>query len=462
VILAAGFLVALVLLALGAPLFTAICACVVWCFYAALGEHSLLDALLRIVAKMESLTTKNVFLSLPLFLATGAVMTKGSMAHRLVAVARALTGFLPGGLAIASVLACVIFSSITGSSPVTLTAVGAIMFPALSAVRYPEKPAIGLLTTAGSLGCLVPPSIAMIIYAMSVDGSAQVATRDLFIAGALPATLVTLSLCVYASFIGRHVPREPFSSRLLVSTLRDGFYALLLPLIVLVGIESGLFTPTEAGAVAFVYAAVVTRFVHEERGVLRPALEESAITIGSLLLIVLFAFSLNDVLAEIEAPARLAAWMRTASLSPIGFMIVVNVSLIVVGALMDSISATLIFAPLLAPLATDLYGIDPLHFAVVFVINMEIGYLAPPIATNLFVAAKVFSRPFSFVVRAVLPTLLILMAALAAVIFLPTLSKAFVRARAGLGLYEAFPWDGHRVDPSREHPPTFREMLDRL
>ncbi len=435
-----------VLMLLGARLFVVVGVATMACFALVLGEGLDPDKLVRIVNKMEGLTTKNVFLSIPMFVAAGTVMTRGGMARRLIRIAQALVGFLPGGLAVAAIVACMIFAAISGSSPVTLVAVGTIMFPALVDAKYPRDAGMGLLMTAGSLGCLLPPSIAMLIYAISVSGSAAVDPADLFLAGSVPALGISGLLAVYAMWTGAKAgtPRQPFSLKELFDAARLGGFALALPFIVVGGIYTGQFTPTEAGAVAFVYAVVVCTLVHREMSVtsLFDALAESAVLVGSLILIVVLAFGLNDFLAEVEAAQRMGQWLRAAGLSPFGFLAVVNVALIVIGALMDSVSATLVFAPLLAPIAIEVYGIDPVHFGVVFVVNMEIGYLAPPVATNLFVGAAIFKEPFGRVARAVLPTLAIVTVALVVLMYVPTLSKGLLNLKRGQPVVEAFPWEG--------------------
>jgi C4-dicarboxylate transporter DctM subunit len=440
------FLIVLLLLVLvGARLFVIMGVATTLAFVLFTPDHDTVESLIRIVNKVENLTTKNVFLSIPFFIAAGVVMTQGGIARRLIEVARAAVGWMPGGLAIATVVACVVFAAISGSSPVTLIAVGVIMFPALTASKYPESFSLGLITTAGSLGCLVPPSIAMLIYAISVSGRAAVDPADLFLAGLAPALFIAGLLSLYASWKGRKVPeaREPFSWPRLRKAMREGGFALVLPVLVLGGIYSGTFTPTEAGAIALCYAVFVTVFVHRDLplGRLPDLFAEAATLIGSLILIVTLSFGLNDFLAEVEAADWIVKKILAADLSPFAFFLVVNVVLIVLGALMDSISATLIFAPILAPIAMDVYGIDPLHFGVVFVINMEIGYLAPPVATNLFVASAVFQRPFSQVTRAVLPTLGIVCAALLVCMYVPTLSKGAVNLKRGQAMYEPFPWE---------------------
>jgi C4-dicarboxylate transporter, DctM subunit len=441
-----------VLLLLGARLFVVVGVATMLSFALILGEGLDPDKLVRIINKMEGLTTKNVFLSIPMFVAAGTVMTRGGMAARLIRIATALVGFLPGGLAIASIVACMIFAAISGSSPVTLVAVGTVMFPALVAGKFPRDASMGLLMTAGSLGCLLPPSVAMLIYSISVSGSSGVDPSDLFLAGSIPALGIASLLAAYAFAVGRSsgAPRQPFEAKELFSAMREGGFALALPFIVVGGIYSGQFTPTEAGAVALMYSVVVCTVVHREMkfGQLADSFAESAILVGSLILIVVLAFGLNDFLAEVEAAERMGAWLRAAGLSPFAFLLVVNVALIAIGALMDSVSATLVFAPLLAPIAIEVYGIDAVHFGVVFVVNMEIGYLAPPVATNLFVGAAIFKEPFGKVARAVLPTLGIVCVALIALMYIPTLSVGALNFKNGRPIVQAFPWNGKPSAPT--------------
>lgn len=403
----------------------------------------------RIATKMESLTTKNVFLSIPFFIASGAIMTNGGIARRLTDMARALVGWMPGGLAVASVVACIVFAAISGSSPVTLVAVGAIMFPALVQSGYPERFSIGILTSAGSLGCMIPPAIAMLIYAISVQGSAAVDPADLFFAGIVPALFIAGLLAAYAIWVGFRVEgaRQPFNGAELWRSVTAAGWSLTLPALVLGGIYGGAFTPTEAGAMAFGASVVIAVFIHRDVTLrqLPGILAEASVLMGSLILIVVLAFGLNDFLAEVDAPGVIKAWVEASHMNSWQFLLLVNVILIVLGALMDSISATLVFAPILAPVAINHFGMDPIHFGIVFVVNMEIGYLAPPVATNLFVAAAIFRRPFLDVARAVMPTLGIICAALVVIMYVPTISKGPLNLRDGHAFYEPFPWDGKAV-----------------
>jgi len=449
-------LVVVVMLALalmGSRLFVVVGAATGLCFLLFVADGDAAVQLGRIVTKMEGLTTKNVFLSIPFFIAAGTIMTRGGIAKRLTDLARALVGWIPGGLAVAAIIACIVFAAISGSSPVTLVAVGSVMFPTLIAAGYPRRFAIGLIASAGSLGCMIPPAIAMLIYSISVQGSAAVDPSDLFFAGFIPAMFIAGCLAVYSVIVGIGVARknpeskQPFDAGKLWDAFREAGWALTLPFIVLGGIYGGVFTPTEAGAVAFAASVLISCFIHGDvpTKALPSLLAEAATLIGSLILIVVLAFGLNDFLAEMDAPGVIRHWAENAGLSAWQFMLVVNAILIVLGALMDSISATLVFAPILAPVAIQQYGIDPIHFGVVFVVNMEIGYIAPPVATNLFVAAAIFRVPFTEVARAIVPTLTIICLALVAIIYVPTLSVGPLNMREGVAFYEPFPWDGAPV-----------------
>ncbi len=490
-------LVAILALALlGSRLFVIVGVATALCFLLFTDYTDAIVQLDRIVTKMEGLTGKNVFLSIPFFIASGAIMTKGGIAQRLTRLATALVGGLPGGLAVASVVACIVFAAISGSSPVTLVAVGSVMYPALVKDGYPKDFAVGILTSAGSLGCMIPPAISLLIYAISVQGSAAVDPSDLFFAGLVPALFIAGLLAAYAVWTGSKISARPlaaapapsspvrphvdpstlrpllavdagsrrdgpsprslhaFDAGELKAALRESLWALALPAVVLGGIYGGVFTPTEAGAVAFVASIVIAVLVYKDVALdkLHGILADAATLMGSLLLIVVLAFGLNDFLAEIDAPGTIRTWAETADLSAWQFMLLTNVVLIVLGALMDSISATLVFAPILAPVAINHYGMDPIHFGIVFVVNMEIGYLAPPVATNLFVAAAIFRQPFGFVAKAILPTLGIICAALGVLMYVPTISLGPLHLRDGEPVYAAFPWDGKPAVEAVEAP----------
>lgn len=438
-------LIVLFLVVIGAPLFTILGSATLLCL-ALFTDLSQFKDLTLLIQHMENLATKQEFLAIPLFMASGAIMTSGGIARRLVDLMRSLLGWMPGGLAVSAVCACMFFAAISGSSPVTLIAVGSMMVPALIQNKYPENFSIGLITTAGSLGCLVPPSISMLIYAISVSGASTVDPSDLFLAGLIPAFFIAGLLCIYSIIQGLKLKdsRIPFSMKEVKEKLADGLWSLMLPIIVLGGIYGGFYTPSQAGAVAVIYSLFLTMYVYNElklTDVLK-SLRDAAILMGALLPIIVLAFGLNDFLALIDVQSKLSGWISALNPSAATFMIIVNLVLIVLGALMDSISATLIFAPMLAPIAQNMFGIDPIHFGIVFVVNMEIGYLMPPVATNLFVASAVFKKPFGQVTKAVMPTLTITCLALILIIYLPTISLLSLNLRDKKPLWAGFPWNG--------------------
>jgi C4-dicarboxylate transporter DctM subunit len=358
-------------------------------------------------------------------------MTQGSLARRLIDFMKALAGWIPGGLAVAAVAACVFFAAISGSSPVTVVAIGSIMVPALVKAKYPEDFAIGLLTSAGSLGILIPPSIPMIVYSIMVSSAAPVDPTDLFIAGVGPGLFIGLMLAGYSVVQGYRfrVAREPFSGAQLWRATRQGFWSLLLPLIILGGIYSGLFTATEASAVSVVYALAVELFIHREMDLkkLLHVAQSSMTVMGSLLVIIALAVVLNYFLVDQQVPDRMVEWLEGLELTPTKFLLLVNGLLLVVGFAMDIMSAILIIAPMLAPMAVAM-GVDPVHMGIIFIVNLEIGYLTPPVGLNLFVASTLFRKGLGWVVRAVLPTTLVLLASLVVITWVPGLSLTLVHA----------------------------------
>ena len=384
-----------------------------------------------VVRKLLELAGKEVLLAIPFFVVAGELMTQGSLSRRLIEFMKAAFGWIPGGLAVAAVAGCCFFAAISGSSPVTVVAIGSLMVPALVKAKYPEDFSIGLLTTAGSLGILIPPSIPMIVYAIMVSASTPVDPTDLFIAGVGPGLFIGALLAGYSVTQGlRHrIPREPFSGKRLWEATRQGIWSLLLPVIILGGIYSGIFTATEASAVSVVYAFAVEWFIHREmdRKKLLSVVEGSMTVMGSLLVILALAIALNYFLVDQQVPDLMVEWLKTKNLSRNEFLLVVNGLLLVVGCFMDIMSAILIIAPMLAPMA-DAVGIDPVHMGIIVIVNLEIGYLTPPVGLNLFVSSSLFKKGLGFVVKSVLPTLGIMLVSLAIITWWPGLALSLVHA----------------------------------
>lgn len=364
-----------------------------------------------------------VLLAIPIFLIAGNLMTRGSIARRLIEVARLATCFLPGGLGVATILSCALFAAISGSSPVTLLAVGTILYPALLQNGYPKRFALGALTSGGTLGIIIPPSIPLILYGLVTEKSIS----DLFIAGIIPGLMLTAGLAGYALFANRRMPVQPFDFGEFGRALKDGIWSLMMPVILLGGIYSGFFSPTEAAAVALAYGLIVETLVHRELRLrdFYQTMVDTARMLGMLFPIVAVALSLKTILTLYGVPRAVAEVITGAVDNKIAFLLAVNALLLLVGCLFEVVAAILVLAPLLLAAATA-YGINPIHFGVMMVINLEIGFLTPPIGLNLIVAMTAFKERFGEICIAVLPFIAIILVVLLLVTFVPELTTALL------------------------------------
>ncbi|MBS7701753.1 TRAP transporter large permease [Chelatococcus asaccharovorans] len=365
-----------------------------------------------------------LLLAIPMFLLAGNIMTRGSIARRLIDLAIAVTRPIPGGLAVATILSCAIFAAISGSSPVTLLAVGTILYPALIENGYGKRFALGALTSGGTLGIIIPPSIPLILYGVVTETSIS----DLFVAGIVPGILIASVLALYSWWTNRHLPAQNFDISEFAGALRKGAWAMLLPVILLGGIYTGYFSATEAAAVALFYALFVEIVIHRE---LKPidffdTAVDTAKLLGMLFPIVAVALSLKTILTIEEIPDQLALWISTIATSKIVFLLMVTVFLLIVGCMFDVISAILILAPLLLIPAMG-YGINPVHFGIIMVINLEIGFLTPPVGLNLIVAMTAFRESFGEICRAVLPFIVLILGVLLLVTFVPQTALFFLK-----------------------------------
>jgi len=377
-----------------------------------------------LIDDMWTALSHEALLAIPMFILAGSLMARGSIAERLIQIMRASTTWMPGGLAVAAILSCAIFAAISGASAVTLLAVGAVMYPALLKDGYSQTFSLGALAAGGTLGILIPPSIPMIFYAIVVEKSIV----DMFIAGLLPGLLLAGVMSVYVLIVNRHIPAQRFNPKALLSALRRGFWALMLPVVLLGGIYSGYFSATEAAAVAVGYALFVETVIHREL-TLRDfghVAKETATLLGTLFPIVAAAISLNLLLTAERVPQELATMVAANVESRVAFLLMVNLLLLVVGCFVDTMSAIVILAPLLLPMA-EAFGIDPIHFGIIMVINLEIGLLTPPLGMNLIVAMTAFKANFGTVVRGALPFIVLMIAVLMMVTFIPAISLALLR-----------------------------------
>lgn len=366
-------------------------------------------------------------MSIPYFILAAELMRIGGLSERLIGLARVLIGWLPGGLAAAAVLACLLFGSISGSSPATVIAIGSIMYPAMVTAGYDKYFSIGLITTAGTLGPIVPPSIALIIYGSVTSTSVGM----LFAAGLIPALLIGGMLIGYSTWysVRKGYARDPFPTLPAIGTaLKRAAWGLGLPVILLGGIYSGVFTPTESAATACLYGWIVGAVIYRTIGMRETLtiLKGTALLSGPLLLITAGASAFSWLLASTGTPSQIAAQVLASTDNPIVIMLLFNVLLLIAGCFLDSASAIIILAPLMQPIAAQV-GVDPVHFGIIMLVNLSVGMLTPPVGLNLFVAMGVAKMTLFEVFRAALPTILLMVVALLILTYVPVLSLALPR-----------------------------------
>lgn len=382
------------------------------------------DSLSSLAIKLFETSDSYTFLAIPFFLLSGAFMTTGGVAQRLIDFANACVGHIRGGLAIAAVLACMLFAALSGSSPATVAAVGSIAVAGMVRSGYPKEFGAGIICNAGTLGILIPPSIVMVVYSAATETS----VGKLFMAGVIPGLLLGVILMVVIYIVARvkNLPAQPRATfREWLHTAQRAFWGLLLLVIILGGIYSGLFTPTEAAAVAAVYSAFIALFVYKDMSLKecpKVLLESGRLTI-MLLFIIANAMLFAHVLTTEQIPQQITNWVLSEGLTPLGFLIMVNIVLLIAGSFMEPSAIILILAPIFFPIAMKL-GIDPIHLGIVMVVNMEIGLVHPPVGLNLFVTSAVTGLTLGQTIRAALPWLSILLLFLLLVTYVPFISLA--------------------------------------
>jgi C4-dicarboxylate transporter DctM subunit len=367
------------------------------------------------------------------FVLCGNIMTTGSIVQKLIKTANVLVGFLPGGLAIAGVLACGFFGAISGSTVATVVAIGGFMIPALMENHYDEEFSVGIMTTAPILGIVIPPSISMILYAMVTNDPLEA----LFLTGFIPGVLIIACMSLYAWFFCRRqglrtMPRPTL--REAAAVVRESIWALLLPVVIFGGIYSGIFTANEAAVVACFYAFIVEIFIHKDMqlGDVKKVVVSSAVTSATLLVIVAGASVFGEYLTFEQIPDKIANAVVANLSSPWAFLLAVNILLLVIGMFMDIISATLILTPIFLPLLAK-FGINTLHFGLLMTLNLGIGYCTPPLGVSLYISGAVVDRGLLYVSRAVLPFLLIQVALLLLLTYWPGLVLILPRLFYGVG-----------------------------
>ncbi|OWY35244.1 TRAP transporter large permease [Herbaspirillum aquaticum] len=361
-------------------------------------------------------------MAIPFFILAGNFLTHGGVARRMINFATSMVGHWHGGLALAGVLACALFAAVSGSSPATVVAIGSIILPAMVKQGFPNRFGAGVITTSGALGILIPPSIVMVMYSVSTNTS----VGKLFMAGVVPGLLLAFLLGLTTWFLARknnypRLKKATWAERL--AAFRKSGWGLFLIVIVMGGIYSGVFTPTEAAAMAAVYAFLIAVFVYKDLSLKQvpKVLLDSASMSAMLLYIITNAVLFSFLVTSENIPQTMAAWITDSGLGPITFLLVVNILLLLAGNVMEPSSIVLILAPILFPVAMKL-GIDPVHFGILIVVNMEVGMCHPPVGLNLYVASGITKMGITELTIAVMPWLLTMLGFLALVTYWPALS----------------------------------------
>jgi tripartite ATP-independent transporter DctM subunit len=411
---------------LGAPLFTLMAAFALWGFAA----EEISPAAL--IIEMYRMTDAPTLLAIPFFTFGGYLMAEAGTPRRLTNLARAGLGWMPGGLAVVTLTTCAFFTAFSGASGATIVALGGLLFASLLRDGYPENFSLGVITTAGGLGLLFPPSLPLILYGVV----AKVNIDHLFIAGVAPGLLIIFILAVYSvRLAGATTPRTPFSAPAFLKALRESAWELPLPVLILGGIYGGFYTAAEAAAVAAFYIFIVEVFIYRDidlwKDVPRIA-RESMILVGVILVILGAALGLTNYLVDQEAPQQIMETVRSLSTNKYAFLLGLNIFLLIVGCLMDVFSAIVVVVPLIVPIAEQ-FGIHPVHLGIIFLTNLEIGYITPPVGLNLFISSNRFKKPLSEVWRATLPFLALRLIALILITYIAALSLEPLRWVVGSG-----------------------------
>jgi C4-dicarboxylate transporter DctM subunit len=380
-----------------------------------------------IIVEMVRLANTSTLVAIPLFTFAGYILAESNTPRRLVNLTQALFGWIPGGLAVVVLVSCAIFTAFTGASGVTIVALGGLVLPALLKSNYSEKFSLGLVTTSGSLGLLFPPSLPLILYALV----AQVDVDKLFIAGIVPGILLVVLLSIYSIVknIGAKIEIQKFSLQNLSRATLDAIWEIPLPFIIIGGIYSGIFTVIEASAVTAVYVFIVEFFIYRDLNIkkdLPRIMKESMLMVGGILIILASALGLTSYLIDEQIPMKIFEFIQKYISSKYTFLILLNLFLLIVGMLMDIFSAIIVVVPIITPIAKS-FGVDPIHLGIIFLTNLEIGYLTPPVGLNLFISSFRFEKPIIKIYLATIPFIIILFIALLLITYIPEISLFLLR-----------------------------------
>ena len=412
-------LITIVLALLGTPLFVIIAA------NALIQLHVVQYDITLLIIELYRLANMPMLLPIPLFTLAGYILAESGAPPRLVRVSQALFGWMPGGLAIVCIVACAIFTAFTGASGVTIIALGGLIYPALLKENYPERFSLGLITSSGSLGLLFAPSLPLILYGIT----AQVSIDDLFKAGVLPGILILAFLGVYSGFKANafKVKRPAFNLQELGKALWEARYEIPLPIIILSTIYSGILAISEAAVFTVFLVLFVEAILYREINLahLNDIARKSTILVGGILIIMGCSLAYTNCLLDAEIPMKILAWLQSFISSRIAFLIALNLFLLLVGCMLDIFSALIVIVPLILPISRE-FGIDPIHLGIIFLANLNIGYMTPPVGLNLFIASLRFKKPVITLYLATVPFLVFMLAALILITYIPSISLWFV------------------------------------
>lgn len=383
------------------------------------------------IGELTRLISMPMLQALPMFALAGYLLAGSRASERLLRLTRAAFGWMPGGLAMVTIVTCTFLTAFTGASGVTIVALGGLLLPALLRDGYREKAALGLVTSGGNMGVLFAPSLPLILYAVIAQPiSGEVTVDALFRAGILPGLLALLVLCGYGVWAGLHakIPRRPLELRELGAALWEAKWEIPIPFVVLGSIYSGWLVASEAAVLTAAYVLIVEVIIHREIPVqqLTTIIRDAVLLVGGVLLILGMGMAITNYLIDQEVPQIILNWVGERIQNPLIFLVLLNVFLLLVGCIMDIYTATVVIVPLLAPLATR-YGIHPVHLAIIFLANLAIGYSTPPVGMNLFVAAMRLNRPLIKLAAASLALMGLMLAVLVLITYWPALSLVLVK-----------------------------------
>lgn len=409
--------VILILLALiGTPLFAVMGAGGLVASYAAELDPSIL------IIELYRLASQPNLIAIPLFTFAGITLASGDGTKRLIKLFNALLGWMPGGLAIVTIVSCSVFTAFTGASGVTIIALGALLYPMLEHAQYRQRFCLGLLTTSGSLGLLFPPSMAILLYGI-VSG---VSIDDLFLSGMIPGLVLLLMLSIFSIYSAPKLdtPKHDFSWHRIFIALRESIWDIMLPVLIFTGIFGGFVTITEVAALTAAYVLFIETVISKKIHLIRDLphiLIDTTTLVGSILIILGVAMGLTNLLIDSQLPMKLLAFVEQHVDSQLQFLLLLNLFLLIVGAMMDIFSAIVVVVPLIIPLALR-YNVDPVHLGIIFLANLEIGYMTPPVGINLFIASQRFKQPILKLFHSTFPFLIIMLIWLLMITYIPFLT----------------------------------------